>query len=105
MGFRVSHRTKLIREIDPAWHDDLTWNDPHAYILTDCEAVLRPGSTAAVTKTITITTQRKRILLVELLHAEYAHAHSTNVMRSLCVVIFIVIVIAAVGLGLYPVSA
>ena len=32
--------------------------------------------------TITITTQRERILLVELLHAEYAHAYSTNFKRS-----------------------
>ena len=40
--------------------------------------LLRPSHTAAITKTITITTQREHILLVELLHAEYAHAHSTN---------------------------
>ena len=45
--------------------------------------------------------QRERIVLVDLLHPEYAHAHSTNRMRSLCVVIVIVIVIAAVGPGLY----
>ena len=45
-------------------------------------------------------TQRKHILLVELLHAEYARAHSTNVMRSLCIVI--VLIIAAVGPGLNP---
>ena len=57
---------------------------------------LKPGPTAAITKTITITTQRKRILLVESLHAEYAHAHSTNVMRSLYVFIVIALVIAAV---------
>ena len=38
--------------------------------------LLRPSHTAA----ITITTQREHILLVELLHAEYAHAHSTNKM-------------------------
>jgi hypothetical protein len=60
----------------------------------------RPSHTAAITKTITITTQRERILLVELLHAEYAHAHSTNGMRFLCIVI--VIVIAAVGPSLRP---
>ena len=41
-------------------------------------AVLRPSHTAAITKTISITTQRERILLVEMLHSEYAHAHSTN---------------------------
>ena len=29
-------------------------------------------------------TQRDRILLVELLHVEYAHAHSTNGMRYRC---------------------
>ena len=39
----------------------------------------------------------ERVLLVELLHAEYAHAHSTNRMRPLGVVI--VIVIAAMGPG------
>ena len=44
----------------------------------------------------TITMQRC-ILLVELLHAEYAHAHSTNIMRSLCVFIVIVLVHATVG--------
>ena len=49
---------------------------------------------------ITITTQRERIVLVELLHAEYAHSHSTNRMRSLCIVIVVVLVIAAVGPGL-----
>lgn len=49
-------------------------------------------------KKVTITTQRECILLVELFHAEYAHAYSTNGMRSLCVVI--VLVIAAVGLGI-----
>ena len=36
---------------------------------------LRPSHTAAKTKTITITTQGERFLLVELLHPEYAHAH------------------------------
>ena len=61
---------------------------------------LRPSHTAAITKTITIMAQRERIVLVELLHAEYAHSHSTNGMRSLCVIIVIVLVIAAVGLGL-----
>ena len=40
------------------------------------------------------------IVLVELLHAEYAHAHSTNRMCSLCDVIVIVLSIAAVGPGL-----
>ena len=34
---------------------------------------LRPSHTAAVTKTITVTMQIERILLVELLHAEYTH--------------------------------
>ena len=53
---------------------------------------------------ITITTQRERIVLVELLHAEYAQAHSTNRMHSLCIVFFISLVIAAVGPGLYLVS-
>ena len=60
-----------------------------------------PGPSAAITKTITITTQRERTLLVELLHAEHAHAHSTNGMHSLCVIIVIVLVMAAVGPGLY----
>ena len=41
----------------------------------------KPGLTAA------LLAQRERILLVELLHAEYAHSHSTNIMRYLCVVI------------------
>ena len=63
--------------------------------------VLRPSHTAAMTRTITITTHRERIVLVEWLHAEYAHAHSTDGMRSLCVFIVIVLVIAAVGPGLY----
>ena len=36
------------------------------------------------------------ILFVELLHTEYAHAHSTNRMRSLCVVIVIIFIIAEV---------
>ena len=63
---------------------------------------LRPGPTAAITRRILITTQREHVLLVELLHAEYAHTHSTNRMRSLGVVIVLVLVlvIAAVGLGL-----
>ena len=61
---------------------------------------LRPSHTAAITITITIKTQRERILLVELLHAEYANAHSTNGLRSLCVVIVLVLVMAAVGPGL-----
>ena len=43
-------------------------------------------------------TQRECIVLLELLHAEYAHAHSTNEMHSLCLVI--VLVIAAMGPGL-----
>ena len=47
-----------------------------------------------------ITTQRERILLVELFHAEYAHTYSTNGMRSLCVVTVIILIIAAVGPGL-----
>ena len=50
---------------------------------------LRPNHTA----TIAITMQREHIPLFELLHTEYAHAHLTNRMRSLC----ILIVIAAVG--------
>ena len=62
---------------------------------------LRPSHTAAITKTIMNTRQRERILFVELLHAEYALPHATNGMRSLCVVIVIVLVIAAVGPGLY----
>ena len=41
---------------------------------------------------------KRRILLVELLHAEYAHAHSTNGMRYLFIVI--VLVLVAVGPGL-----
>ena len=53
-----------------------------------------------MTRTITIMAQRERILLVESLHVEYAHAHSTNRMRYLCVVIVIVLGIAAVGPGL-----
>ena len=35
------------------------------------------------------TTQRERVLLVELLHTEYARANSTNRMRSLGIVIVI----------------
>ena len=52
---------------------------------------------------ITITTQRESIILVDLLHVEYAHAHSTNIMHSLRVVFVMVLVIAVVGLGLNPV--
>ena len=59
-----------------------------------------PSYTAVITRTITLTTQKERILLVELLHAKYAHVHSTNGMRSLSVIIVIVLVIAAVGPGL-----
>ena len=59
---------------------------------------LRPSHTAAITKMITITMQRERILLVELLHAEYAHGHSSKRMRSLRIVI--ILDIAAVGPGL-----
>ena len=62
--------------------------------------VLRPGPTAAITRAITITTQREHVLLVELLDAEYAHAHSSNRLRYLCVVIVIVLVIVAVGPGI-----
>ena len=65
--------------------------------------LIRPGPTAAITRTITIMTQRERVLLVELLHAQCAHAHSTNSMCSLCVVIVIILVIAAMGPGLYRV--
>ena len=62
----------------------------------------RPSHTAAITKTITIMPQREHILLVELLCAEYAHAHPTNGIRSLCLVIVIdlVLVNAAMGPGL-----
>ena len=42
-------------------------------------ADLRPSHTAAIT--ITITMHRERIVLVELLQAEYTHAHSTNRLR------------------------
>ena len=38
------------------------------------ETRLKPSHTAAITD----PTQREGILLVELLHAEYTHAHSTN---------------------------
>ena len=71
--------------------------------LTNGNKELRPSHTAAILRTISITTHRGRFVLVELLHAEYAHAHSANGTRSLCVVIVIVlvIVIAAVGPGLY----
>ena len=64
---------------------------------------LRPSHTAAITKTITNTRQRECIIFVELLHALLIAAlpHATNGMRSLCVVIVIVLVIAAVGPGLY----
>ena len=53
------------------------------------QCLLRPSHTIkcdneAITKTITIKTQRVHILLVELLHAEYTHAHSTNRMHSFC---------------------
>ena len=56
-------------------------------VLINFAWVLRPSHAAAIPKTITITTQRERILLVDLLHAEYAHTHSTNRMRSICVMI------------------
>ena len=44
---------------------------------------------------------RKENAFVQLLHAEYAHAHSTNRMHSLCVRIVIIFIIAAVRLVLY----
>ena len=59
--------------------------------------------TEAITKTITITTQKRTLSIGWI--AEYAHAHSTNGMHSLCVAIVVVLVIslviAAVGPGLY----
>ena len=61
----------------------------------------RLSHTAAITKTITITTQRACILLVVWASAYSAWSNSTNRMCSLCVVIFIVIAIAAVWLCLY----
>ena len=69
-------------------------NDKKLYLSTTTRYFLWPRHNAAITKTITM--QRKRILLVELLNAKYAHTHSTNRMRSLCVVIVIVLVFAAV---------
>lgn len=41
-------------------------------------ADLRPSHIAAITKTITITTQRECILFVKLLQAEHAHAYTIN---------------------------
>ena len=77
----------------------------HIGLATDCNWVchfnqtyLSPNS-AAITKTITVKTQRESILLVELLYAEYAHAHSTNGMCSLCVVIVIIIRYRCSGTG------
>ena len=52
-------------------------------------------------KTITTTTQRERIPLVEWACAYSAWSNSTNTMCCLCIVIVIVFVIAAVWLGLY----
>ena len=66
--------------------------------------VLRPGPTAVITRTITITTQRERIPLIEWTCAYSAWSNSIsnkkNIMRSPCVVIVIVFVITAVGTGL-----
>ena len=64
-------------------------------------ALLRPGPTAAILRTITITTQRDRIPLVEWVCAYSVWSNSTNTMRSFCVVIVIVLVITAVWIGLY----
>ena len=69
-------------------------------VLLCCFVFLRPGPTAARTITITMTTQRERTILVEWACAYSAWSTSTNTMRSLCVVIVIIFVIAAVWLGL-----
>ena len=47
-----------------------------------------------------ISAQIEHIVLVDLIQAEYAHAHSTNRMHSLCAMIIIVFVIPAGGLVL-----
>ena len=80
-------------------HETLTRNQDYCddEWLNTRKKLLRPSHTAAITKTLTITMQRVRILMVESLHVESKHAHSTNIMCSLCVVIVIVLVIAAVG--------
>ena len=49
---------------------------------------------------ITIMMPKERILLVESACADFAWSNSTNRTRSLCVVIVIILVIAAVGPGL-----
>ena len=84
--------------LNSLWNPTLV-TDAHVHSDKE-EFYLCPSNTVAITKTITITAQRERILLVELLQAGYAHAPSTNGMCSLCVVIIVVIVIAAVGRGL-----
>lgn len=48
--------------------------------------------------------QRECILLVELLCAEYAHAHSTYRICSLCAVIVFVIAAMRLGLNSRPVT-
>ena len=72
----------------------------HMQIYHGIKLLVKAESHCSDNEILTITMQREHIVLVELLHAEYAHAHSTNGMRSLCVVVVIVFIIAAGGPGL-----
>ena len=76
------------------------FDKPH-FNLNDWFLLLRLGPTAAITRMITITTQRERTHSVERACAYSSWSNSTNRMRSLCVEIVIVFVIAAVWLGPY----
>ena len=111
--FEIQDVKKHRREMPKWW--SLTQNNPklqclsssnwkkeeHSSDKTDRKVSLRPIHTAAITKTITITRQREHIILVEWACAYSAWSNSTNRLRSPCVVIVIVFVIAAVWLGLY----
>ena len=80
-----------------------SFNQWNAFSLRCYRCRSRYQSREAITKTITITTQKRTLSIGWI--AEYAHAHSTNGMHSLCVAIVVVLVIslviAAVGPGLY----
>ena len=79
MLFFFKSLSHLCIHILPTWYP-LTLQVSAMFVFS---GLLRQSDTATITKTISITTQRERILLVEMLHAEYAYGHSTNWGRAL----------------------
>ena len=75
----IQKQTKIFLRLGPLSH-----SHENAGIKAELQPVYLDLHAAAVTTTITITTQKKnpRVVLVELLHAEYAHAHSANQGRA-----------------------